>query len=132
MAQPAESDRVELSRVFQGRLITVGAIAYIVSPLRDPSFNPANSLEPLNAGATIDFLRPERYWVSATQTLAVLISTNIVALIWLRFFRRYITARANSLLISLGTLGLFGIWFVVAGCLWFGSLFFLLQQYIVD
>ena len=33
MAQPAESDRVELSRVFQGRLITVGAIAYIVSPL---------------------------------------------------------------------------------------------------
>lgn len=115
-------------------LFTVGVAlaAYQVSPLRDPSFLPQSA----NAGARVSWLNPERYWITMVRVLAIALATNVSLLTWShwRGHRGGLSriTRRNPRSFYLKALGLCGVWLVVFYASLYGSLLFLLWQYIID
>lgn len=115
--------------------VCVAGVAYLVSPLRDPSFIP----EAANASATVDWLSPERYWLAVRNIFAIALATNFSLLAWCqsRFSRPLMqTARRRPLGRLIGALlkvlGLSTLWLIVAYGTWVASTLFLLDQWIVD
>ncbi|MEL7068274.1 MAG: hypothetical protein AAGN15_06415 [Cyanobacteria bacterium J06581_3] len=110
--------------------IAIAIVAYLVSPLRDPSFVPQSA----NAGATVSWLRPERYWIIGLNTLAITLATNTTVLRWLKWrTRRAITPTNRGRLGMLfRVLTMCGLWLVIFYGTWVVSMYFLLWQYILD
>lgn len=111
--------------------VGVALAAYQVSPLRDPSFLPQTA----NAGARVSWLNPEWYWITTVRILAIALATNISLLTWSdwRGHRSGLSRiNRNPRSFYLKALGLCGVWLVVFYAFWYGALFFLLWQYILD
>lgn len=110
--------------------MTVAIVAFWVSPLRDPNFVPAAT----NAGATVSWLRPERYWMAGLNALAIALATNVTVLRWLsvRASRTDEYRRQGPLLKLTRFVSLCGLWLVVFYGTWLISMYFLLWQYILD
>ena len=105
-------------------------LAYLISPLRDPNFVPMGA----NAGATISWLRPEKYWMLLLNTFTVSLATNVTLLAW-SWFRsqdRWLTVGRGFVGLLLEVLGLVGLWIAIAYITWIVSLTFLLDRWIVD
>ncbi len=125
-------ERFLVFSLFMLLLLTVGVVvlAYQISPLRAPNFVP----QAANAGATIDWLRPERYWIVLLNTFTITLATNVTILAWLRLrFKGYwLNIRRDLWGLLLKVLGLIGVWIAIAYGTWIVSLTFLLDLWIVD
>lgn len=109
----------------------VAVLAYLISPLRDPNFVPLGS----NAGATIDWLRPEKYWMVLINAFTISLATNVTILMWLWFRSkdgRWLTVGRDFFGLLLKVLSLVGLWIAIAYIIWLVSLTFLLDQWIID
>ncbi|MEL6603957.1 MAG: hypothetical protein AAFP20_12100 [Cyanobacteria bacterium J06614_10] len=110
--------------------LMIAVIAFFVSPLRDPNFVPAAA----NAGATVSWLTPERYWRAGLNILAIALATNVVVLRWLsvRSSRTPTHTSRNLLHRLFQFISLCGLWLGVFYGTWFVSMYYLLWQYILD
>lgn len=66
---------------FSVLLVVAGGIfAYLVSPLRDVTFQPNSA----NAGSLLPWMQgmSENHWVLGANILAILLSTNITLILW--------------------------------------------------
>ena len=106
-------------------IVGLGLVAYQVSPLRDPSFIP----DAVNAGATVRWMRPESYWMTAINILSIALATNLALLVW---FNGHLQTTRPTILMLLKGLAVAGLWVVVFSATWYVSLFFLLWQHIAD
>lgn len=87
-----------------------------------------------NAGATIDWLSPEKYWMVLIYTFSIALPTNITVLawLWLHSKNRQLTIDRDLESLSIEVVGLAGLWIIMAYGTWMASMSFLLQQWIID
>jgi hypothetical protein len=121
------------SVVVFGLLIAAGALLYAISPRRDPAFTPTSS----NAGSPVPWAAalPEPVWTWAATLLAVALAGHIVLLALDRpAARRMLVGRGASTIVSrLATVAVaLAAAAGLAYTLWFGMLWYLLTQSIVD
>ena len=109
-------------RAVLGLMLGAALLAYLVSPLRDPSFPGQGA----HGSATVAWLSPEIYWINLCKTLSVALATILTLLMGTRW-RSYLS---RHLLFKV--LGLAGLWIVIAYVTWFISMWYLLMQYIID
>ena len=103
-------------------MLGAALLAYLVSPLRDPSFPGQGA----HGSATIAWLSPEIYWMRLCKTLSVALATVLTLLLgsrWRPYLSRYL---------PLKVLSLSGLWVVIAYVTFYISMWYLLMQYIID
>jgi hypothetical protein len=100
-----------------------GAFAYLVSPLRDISFQPNSA----NAGSLVPWLQGlgESHWFFAANVLALLLSTNIT----LVFSRNWSVNHSHWLLRFILMMSL---WLMMFGIVWMTSVWYLIEQWLID
>jgi hypothetical protein len=100
-----------------------GVFAYLVSPLRDISFQPDSA----NAGSLVPWLQGlgENHWFFAANVLALLLSTNIT----LVFSRNWSVNHSHWLLRFVLMIGL---WLMTFGIFWMTSVWYLIEQWLID
>lgn len=100
-----------------------GTFAYLVSPLRDISFQSHSG----NAGSLIPWLQGlgEKHWFFAANVLGLLVSTNIT----LVFTRKWSLNNNHWLLRFLSIIGL---WLITFSIFWMTSVWYLIEQWLID
>jgi hypothetical protein len=104
-------------------LVVCGTFAYLVSPLRDINFQPSSA----NAGSLVPWLQGfgEVHWFFAANVLALLLSTNIT----LVFSRNWSVNHSHWLLRFILMIWL---WLMMFGVFWLMSVWYLLEQWLID
>jgi hypothetical protein len=97
--------------------VASGIFVYLVSPLRDPAFQPNSA----NAGSLVWWLKgmPEDVWVCAAVILAGILAINSMVVLW-----RLQIARQTEMLMTLGLVMWWLLYQVFLG--------YLLGQWLVD
>lgn len=100
-----------------------GTFAYLVSPLRDISFQSDSG----NAGSLIPWLQglSEKHWFFAANILALLLSTNVT----LVFSRKWSVNNNHWLLRFVLMIGL---WLMTFSIFWMTSVWYLIEQWLID
>ena len=116
--------------------VCVAVVAYQISPLRDPSFvDQIKEQGWSEAGATVGWLRPERYWWIFVNSFTILFATNVTALASIKIPVLKLIgpkARRNPFRAFPKLLALFGLWILIAYATWLHALGYLLYQLIMD
>ncbi len=99
-----------------------GIFAYLVSPLRDATFQPSSA----NAGSLLPWMRgmTENYWFLGANILAFLLSTNITLILWQKSVRNH-NRLFHFIVIICVWVGLFIL-------LWIAFTGYLLSQWLID
>lgn len=116
-----------------GLLISSAMVVFLISPRRDPTFIPTSS----NAGSMAPWAAtiPESVWTSSIAIFAILLAIHVVLLTLGRpSLRRLILHRDQFILMRRAIIAVGAVLFCVglAFTLWFGMLWYLLAQSIVD
>ncbi len=99
-----------------------GIFAYLVSPLRDATFQPSSA----NAGSLLPWMRgmTENYWILGANILAILLSTNITLILWQK------SARNQSRLFHF--IVIICVWLGIFILLWIAFMGYLMSQWLID
>lgn len=111
--------------------VCIAVVAFQVSPLRDPNFVRGGG----NAGATVGWLNYENHWIALLTIFTVALATNVTLLVWTTTRPSRMVEDSGLIDLSgllLKVLSLSALWLVVAFGTWFGSMIFLLNQWIID
>jgi hypothetical protein len=104
-------------------LFASGIFAYLVSPLRDPTFQPDSA----NAGSLVPWLQgvTEEHWLLGANILAFLLSTNLTLILWQRW-----VSNNNDWLLRF--INMVFAWVILFSVFWIMFMIYLLQQWLVD
>ncbi|MBD2354896.1 hypothetical protein H6G41_09715 [Tolypothrix sp. FACHB-123] len=106
-------------------LLTVanGIFVYLVSPLRDPTFQPNSA----NAGSLLPWMKgvTETHWLWGANILAFALSSNITLITWQKWVVNKNHQWLRLMLLVLG-------WILLFSFLWMAFLTHLFSQWIVD
>lgn len=103
--------------------VASGILIYLVSPLRDPTFQPNSG----NGGSLVPWMRgiTETHWLWGANALAFLLSSNLTLITWQRwvFNKNHQGLRLMLLVLA---------WILFFSFFWIAFMSHLLSQWIVD